>query len=76
MLESPMLGRGFSKAGSNFSKRLPPQLVARKRKWCKGANAQYLGRTDPSSVKGAIADLQDRVASFRSKLAGLGRLVG
>lgn len=31
--------------------------------------AQYLGRTDPSSVKGAIRDLQDRVANLERKLA-------
>lgn len=40
------------------------------------AIAQYLGRTDPSSVKGVIASLEDRVASLQRKLAGLGRLVG
>ena len=38
--------------------------------------AQYLGKTDPNSVKGAIASLEDRVASVERKLAGLGRLVG
>jgi predicted transcriptional regulator with HTH domain len=41
-----------------------------------GAIAQYLGKTDPSSVKGAIASLQNRVTSFERKLAGWGRLVG
>jgi RHH-type rel operon transcriptional repressor/antitoxin RelB len=40
------------------------------------AIAQYLGQTDPNSVKGALADLQDRVANLEGKLAGLGRLVG
>jgi len=40
------------------------------------AIAQYLGKTDKSSVKGAIADLQDRVVNLERKLAGLGRLVG
>jgi len=40
------------------------------------ALAQYLGETDKSSVKGAISDLQDRLASLEQKLAGLGRLVG
>ncbi len=38
--------------------------------------AQYLEQTDASSVKGASADLQDRVANLERKLAGLGRLVG
>ena len=40
------------------------------------AIAQYLGKTDPSSVKGALADLQDRVANVERKLISLGRLVG
>ncbi len=40
------------------------------------AIAQYLGKTDPTAVKGAISDLQERVASLERKLAGLGRLVG
>jgi RHH-type rel operon transcriptional repressor/antitoxin RelB len=39
------------------------------------ALAQYLGQTDPAAVKGAIADLQNRVANLERKLAGLGRLV-
>ena len=40
------------------------------------ALAQYLGRTDPSSVKDALSSLEDRVASLERKLASLGRLVG
>jgi len=40
------------------------------------AIAQYLGKTDPTAVKGAISDLQDRVANVERKLASLGRLVG
>jgi RHH-type rel operon transcriptional repressor/antitoxin RelB len=40
------------------------------------AIAQYLGKTDPSSVKGAIASLEDRVNNLERKLVGLGRLVG
>lgn len=39
------------------------------------ALAEYLGKTDPSAVKGAIASLEDRVASLERKLTGLGRLV-
>jgi len=37
---------------------------------------QHLGKTDPTAVKGAIASLEDRVASLEGKLAGLGQLVG
>jgi RHH-type rel operon transcriptional repressor/antitoxin RelB len=40
------------------------------------ALGQYLNQTDGASVKGAIADLQDRVANVERKLASLGRLVG
>ena len=40
------------------------------------ALAQYIGLTDPASVKGAITDLQERVTNLEQKLAGLGRLVG
>ena len=40
------------------------------------ALAQYLGQTDSSSVKGALASLEDRLASVERKLAGLGRLIG
>jgi 3-deoxy-D-arabino-heptulosonate 7-phosphate (DAHP) synthase len=39
------------------------------------ASTQYLGRTDPGSVKGALAALDDRVTVLERKLAGLGRLV-
>ena len=40
------------------------------------ANAQYLGQTDPNSVKGAIVDLQERMTSVERKLTALGRLNG
>lgn len=40
------------------------------------ALAQYLGQTDPIVVKGAIANVQERVTNLEQKLAGLGRLVG
>ena len=38
--------------------------------------AQYLGQTDPNNVKGAVTDLQDKVACLERKLAGLDPLVG
>jgi RHH-type rel operon transcriptional repressor/antitoxin RelB len=40
------------------------------------AIAAYLGKTDPSAVKGVIASLEDRVTSLERRLAELGRLVG
>ena len=36
------------------------------------AIGQYLGEVDVSTVKGAIADLQERLAKVEAKLAGLG----
>jgi len=36
------------------------------------ALAQYLGKTDPSSVKGALADLQERVKHLEQKWSRLG----
>jgi RHH-type rel operon transcriptional repressor/antitoxin RelB len=39
------------------------------------ALGQYLGRTEPGSIKGAITSLEDRVDRLERKLAGLGRLV-
>jgi RHH-type rel operon transcriptional repressor/antitoxin RelB len=38
------------------------------------ALAQYLGEISPTSVKGALASLEDRVATVERKLKGLGRL--
>lgn len=40
------------------------------------AIAQHLGRTNPSSVKGASTSLEVRVSALKRKLVGLGRLVG
>jgi len=40
------------------------------------AIGQYLGEVDTAAVKGAIADLQERLAKVEAKLVGFGRLVG
>jgi RHH-type rel operon transcriptional repressor/antitoxin RelB len=39
----------------------------------RSAIAQYLGESDPTAIKGAIADLQARVINLEQKL---GRLAG
>ncbi len=36
------------------------------------ALGQYLGRTEPGSIKGALSDLQGRVATLEQKLARFG----
>jgi RHH-type rel operon transcriptional repressor/antitoxin RelB len=46
----------------------------RKAEVVREALAQDLGKTDPASIKGVIADWQDSVNNLGRKLAGLGRL--
>ncbi|WP_250123494.1 hypothetical protein [Chroococcidiopsis sp. CCMEE 29] len=77
MAESPMVGARVPQdwqqqiqAIANASGRKEEAEVVRE------ALAQYLGKTDLGSVKGEIADLQDRVSSLERKLIGLGQLVG
>jgi predicted DNA-binding protein len=76
MPESPMVG---ARVPQDWQQQINVIATASGRKEAevvREALAQYLGETDPSAVKGVIADLQDRVASLERKLAGLGRLVG
>lgn len=76
MAYSPMVG---ARVPQDWQQQISALALAAGRKEAeivREALAQYLGKTDPSSVKGAIADLEDRVASLEGKLAGLGRLVG
>ena len=76
MPESPMVG---ARVPQDWQQQIHEIAAATGRKEAdvvREALAQYLGKTDPSSVKGAIASLEDRVASVERKLAGLGRLVG
>ena len=76
MAESPMVG---ARVPQDWQQQISAIAAAAGRKEAeivRDAIAQYLGKTDPTAVKGAIADLQERVASLEGKLAGLGRLVG
>ncbi|AFZ33618.1 hypothetical protein Glo7428_5242 (plasmid) [Gloeocapsa sp. PCC 7428] len=74
MAQSPMLGARCPvewqqqiRAISTASGRSEAEVV-------REAIAQYLGQTDPAAVKGAIADLQDRVSRLEQKLTRFGRL--
>jgi RHH-type rel operon transcriptional repressor/antitoxin RelB len=74
MAESPMVG---ARVPQEWQQQINAIALASGRKEAevvREALGQYLGRTDPGSVKGAIADLQDRVDRLEQKLAGLGRL--
>ena len=75
MAESPMVG---ARVPQDWQQQISAIAAAAGRKEAeivREALAQYLGKTDPSSVKGAIASIEDRVTSLERKLAGLGRLV-
>ena len=76
MAESPMVE---ARVPQDWQQQISAIALAAGRKEAeivRDAIAQYLGKTDPTAVKGAISDLQERVASLERKLAGLGRLVG
>jgi RHH-type rel operon transcriptional repressor/antitoxin RelB len=76
MPESPMVG---ARVPQEWQEQISVIATASGRKEAqvvREALGQYLGKNDPGSIKGAITDLQDRVASLEQKLAGLGRLVG
>jgi RHH-type rel operon transcriptional repressor/antitoxin RelB len=76
MAESPMVG---ARVLLDWQQQIQEIAAASGRKeasMVREALAQYLGKTDPASVKGASANLQERVASLEGKLATLSQLVG
>lgn len=76
MPESPMVG---ARVPLDWQQQIQEIAAAAGRKEAevvREALAQYLGQTDPAAVKGAIASLEDRVASVERKLVSLGQLVG
>lgn len=76
MSESPMVG---ARVPQDWQQQISAIATASDRKEAevvREALAQYLGQTDPNSVKGALADLQERMSTVERKLTGLGRLVG
>ena len=76
MAESPMVG---ARVPQDWQQQISAIALAAGRKEAeivRDAIAQYLGKADATSVKGAISDLQDRVANVERKLISLGRLVG
>jgi RHH-type rel operon transcriptional repressor/antitoxin RelB len=76
MPKSPMIG---ARVPQEWQQQISAIAIATGRKEAevvREALGQYLGKTDPGSIKGAIADLQDRVTDLERKLATLGRLAG
>ncbi len=76
MPESPMVGARVPQDWQQQIQEIASAAGRKESEVVREALAQYLGRTDPSNVKGAIASLEDRVTNLERKLAGLGRLVG
>jgi len=76
MAESPMVG---ARVPQEWQQQINAIALASGRKEAevvREALGQYLGKTDPRSVKGAISSLESRVADLERQLASLGRLVG
>ena len=76
MPESPMVGARVPQDWQKQISAIAHASGRREAEIVREALAMYLGQTNPSNVKGAISDLEDRVTNLEGKLAGLGRLVG
>ena len=76
MPESPMVGARVPKMWQQQISAIATASGRREAEIVREALAKYLGKTDPSAVKGAIASLEHRLAIVKQKLSGLGRLVG
>lgn len=73
MPESPMVGARVPLSWQQQIQEIASAAGRKESEVVREAIGQYLGKTDPSNVKGAISDLQDRVNSLERKLSGLGR---
>lgn len=71
MPESPMVGARVPQEWQQQIQEIAAAAGRKEAEVVREALAQYLGRTDPSSVKGASSDLQDRVTSLERKLRRL-----
>lgn len=76
MAESPMLGARCPVEWQQQIQEIAAAAGRKEAEVVREAIAQYLGRTNPAAVKGAIASLEERVANLEQRLAGSRRLVG
>ena len=76
MAESPMVGARVPQEWQQQIQAIANASGRKEAEVIREAIAQYLGKTDPVAVRGAIEDLQDRVANVERKLCGRWRLVG
>ena len=73
MAESPMVGARVPQDWQQQISAIAHLAGRKEAEIVREAIAQYLGKTDPTAVKGAIADLQERVVVLERKLAGLAK---
>lgn len=71
MAESPMLGTRCPVEWQQKIKDIADATGRKEAEIVREAIANYLGENDPGSVKGAIATLQNRVATLERKLSRL-----
>lgn len=69
MSESPMVGARIPQDWQQLFQEIARAGGRFEASFVREASSQYLGQTDPGSVKGAIASLEDRVATLTRKLA-------
>lgn len=74
MAESPMVGCRVPQHWQDQIRQIAAATGKKESDIVREAVAQYLGRTDPRAVKGALADHEERIAKLESKLASFGRL--
>ena len=72
MSESPMLGAQVPLERQQQISVIASASGRKEAEVVREAITQYLGKTDPSAVKGVIASLEERVSVLERKLAGLG----
>ena len=74
MAESPMVGARVTQEWQQQISAIALASGRTEAEVVREALGQYLGKTDPRSIKGDFASLEDRVVRLEQKLAGLGRL--
>lgn len=70
MAESPMVGARISLDWHKQIQQIAQAAGRKESEVVREAITQYLGITDRDNVKGAIADLQDRVSRLERRLRG------
>lgn len=76
MASSPMVGARVTQEWQQQISAIALASGRREAEVVREALGEYLGRTDPGSIKGDFASKEDRVTSLERKEVGLPLLVG